>query len=148
MYSFIYIYRIGCYCRAGAMLDFLLFLKANKERFVQIFTFLFINLIGLSCHISFVYIFCILYLYEPRHDKTNKMGLRPAWIQTCLRIRAVWSGSMLFAYQPFYKSSYWKRTAWILEKINVHTVLKYKYPSTFGVLCLHQGCITCIMCTQ
>jgi hypothetical protein len=26
-----------------------------------------------------------------------------------------------------------------LEKINVHTVLKYKYPSTFGVLCLHQG---------
>jgi hypothetical protein len=29
---------------------------------------------------------------EPRHDKTNIMGLRPAWIQNSLRIRAVWSG--------------------------------------------------------
>jgi hypothetical protein len=28
-------------------------------------------------------------IYEPRHDKTNIMGLRPAWIQTSLRIRAV-----------------------------------------------------------
>jgi hypothetical protein len=28
-------------------------------------------------------------LYEPRHDKTNIMGLRQAWIQTSLRIRAV-----------------------------------------------------------
>jgi hypothetical protein len=27
--------------------------------------------------------------YEPRHDKTNIVGLRPAWIQTSLRIRAV-----------------------------------------------------------
>jgi hypothetical protein len=27
--------------------------------------------------------------YETRHDKTNMMGLRPAWIQTSLRIRAV-----------------------------------------------------------
>jgi hypothetical protein len=26
---------------------------------------------------------------EPRHDKTNIMGLRPAWIQTSLRIREV-----------------------------------------------------------
>jgi hypothetical protein len=26
---------------------------------------------------------------EPRHDKTNIMDLRPAWIQTSLRIRAV-----------------------------------------------------------
>jgi hypothetical protein len=34
------------------------------------------------------------------------------------------------------------------EKINIHTVLMYKYPSTSGVSCLHQGCITCIMCTQ
>jgi hypothetical protein len=28
-------------------------------------------------------------IFEPRHDKTNIMGLRPAWIQTSLRIRAV-----------------------------------------------------------
>jgi hypothetical protein len=26
---------------------------------------------------------------EPRHDKTNIMRLRPAWIQTSLRIRTV-----------------------------------------------------------
>jgi hypothetical protein len=26
---------------------------------------------------------------EPRHDKTNIVRLRPAWIQTSLRIRAV-----------------------------------------------------------
>jgi hypothetical protein len=26
--------------------------------------------------------------FEPRHDKTNIMGLRPAWIQTSLRIPA------------------------------------------------------------
>jgi hypothetical protein len=25
---------------------------------------------------------------EPRHDKTNIVGLRPAWINTSLRIRA------------------------------------------------------------
>jgi hypothetical protein len=28
-------------------------------------------------------------LNEPRHDKTNIVGLRPAWIQTSLLIRAV-----------------------------------------------------------
>jgi hypothetical protein len=28
-------------------------------------------------------------IIEPHHDKTNIMGLRPAWIQTSLRIRAV-----------------------------------------------------------
>jgi hypothetical protein len=27
--------------------------------------------------------------FEPRHDKTNLVGLRPAWIQTSLRIPAV-----------------------------------------------------------
>jgi hypothetical protein len=27
--------------------------------------------------------------YEPRHDKTNIMGLRPAWLQTSLRIHTV-----------------------------------------------------------
>jgi hypothetical protein len=28
-------------------------------------------------------------LYEPRHEITNIMGLRQAWMQTSLRIRAV-----------------------------------------------------------
>jgi hypothetical protein len=37
---------------------------------------------------------------ELRHEKINIMGLRPAWIQTSLRICAVWSGSMPFAYKP------------------------------------------------
>jgi hypothetical protein len=36
--------------------------------------------------------------YEPRHDKTNILRLRPAWVQTRVRLRAVWSGSMLFAF--------------------------------------------------
>jgi hypothetical protein len=40
---------------------------------------------------------------EPCHDKTNIMGLRPAWIQTSLRIRAVCSGFMLLAYKPYSK---------------------------------------------
>jgi hypothetical protein len=44
---------------------------------------------------------------EPRHDKTNIMGLRPERIQTSLRIRAVWSGSMLFAYKPYNKYRNW-----------------------------------------
>jgi hypothetical protein len=44
---------------------------------------------------------------EPRHDKTNIMGLRPAWIQTSLRIRAIWSGSMLFAYKLYNKYRNW-----------------------------------------
>jgi hypothetical protein len=41
------------------------------------------------------------------------VGLRPAWIQTSLRIRAVWSGSMLFAisFPACYRVC--KRTAWI-----------------------------------
>jgi hypothetical protein len=33
---------------------------------------------------------------EPRHDKTNIVRLWPAWMQTSMRIRAVWSGSILF----------------------------------------------------
>jgi hypothetical protein len=41
--------------------------------------------------------------YEPRHYKTNIMCLRPALIQTSLRICAVCSGSMLFAYKPYNK---------------------------------------------
>jgi hypothetical protein len=46
------------------------------------------------------------------------MGLRPAWIHTSLRIRAVWSGSMLFAYRPYNKYRNWLRTAWILIRLH------------------------------
>ena len=36
-------------------------------------------------------------LYEPRHDKTNKMSVRPAKTQISLGIRPVWSESSLCA---------------------------------------------------
>jgi hypothetical protein len=38
---------------------------------------------------DFYIIYKTLKQNEPRHDKTNIMCLRPAWIQTSLRIRAV-----------------------------------------------------------
>jgi hypothetical protein len=59
-----------------------------------------------------------VHTYEPRHNKTNIMGLQPAWIQTSLRIRAVWSGSMLFAisFSTCYRVC--KRTAWILISLS------------------------------
>ena len=36
-----------------------------------------------------------MYIYEPRHDKTNKMSVRPAKIQISLGICPVWSESSL-----------------------------------------------------
>jgi hypothetical protein len=42
-------------------------------------------------------------IIEPRHDKTNIMRLRPARIQTSLRIGADCLGSMLFAYKTYNK---------------------------------------------
>jgi hypothetical protein len=55
-----------------------------------------------------------IYIIELRHDKSNIMGLWPAWIQPSLRIRTDWSGSMLFAisFSTCYRVC--KRTAWIL----------------------------------
>ena len=35
--------------------------------------------------------------YEPQHDKTNKMNVRPAKTQISLGIRPVWSESSLSA---------------------------------------------------
>ena len=35
--------------------------------------------------------------YEPRHDKTNKISVRPAKTQIGLGIRPVWSESLLWA---------------------------------------------------
>jgi hypothetical protein len=56
-------------------------------------------------------------IYEPCHDKTNIVRLRPALIQTSLRIRAVWSGSMLFAISFSTCNRVVKRTAWILIRL-------------------------------
>jgi hypothetical protein len=51
------------------------------------------------------------------NDKSNIMGLRSAWFHTSLRIRAVWSESMLFAisFSTCYRVC--KRTAWILIRL-------------------------------
>ena len=60
----------------------------------------------LSCFVkltleSFIYKFrqynMWYYLFEPRHDKTNKMSVRPAKTQISLGIRPVWSESSLCA---------------------------------------------------
>ena len=40
---------------------------------------------------------CFNALFEPRHDKTNKMSVRPAKTQISLGIRPVWSQSLLWA---------------------------------------------------
>jgi hypothetical protein len=54
--------------------------------------------------------------FEPRHDKIN-MCLRPAWSQTSLRIRVVWSGSMLFTISFSTCNRVCKRIAWILIRL-------------------------------
>ena len=41
-------------------------------------------------------------LYEPRHDKTNKMSVRPAKTQISLGIRPVWSESSLSAWRKLW----------------------------------------------
>jgi hypothetical protein len=50
---------------------------------------------------------------EPRHDKTNTMGPRPAWTQTSPRTRAVRSGSTLLANSFSTCNRVCKWTAWI-----------------------------------
>ena len=42
---------------------------------------------------------CIKRQYEPRHDKTNKMAVRPTKTQISLGIRPVWSESSLSAWR-------------------------------------------------
>jgi hypothetical protein len=54
---------------------------------LMIYISLYSHTIGRSHKILLAFVFYAV--YEPRHDKTNKVGLRPAWIQTSLRIRAV-----------------------------------------------------------
>jgi hypothetical protein len=48
------------------------------------------------------------------------MRLRPAWIQTSLGIRAVWSGSMLFAISFSTCNRVGKQIAWILTRLRGH----------------------------
>jgi hypothetical protein len=55
--------------------------------------------------------------FEPRHDKTNIVRLRQAWIQTSLCICKVWSGSMLFSISFSTCNRVGKRTAWILIRL-------------------------------
>jgi hypothetical protein len=86
-------------------------------------------------------------IYEPRPDKTNIMGLRPAWIQTSLRIRAVWSGSMLFAisFSTCYRVC--KRTAWILIRLHdSYTSLNLSWNTK--LLTLLQFCMYVCVCVR
>ena len=46
--------------------------------------------------------------YEPRHDKTNKMSVRPAKTQISLGIRPVWSESSLSAWRKLWSlATHW-----------------------------------------
>jgi hypothetical protein len=74
----------------------------------------------LSCYYCNISISLLLhhqgycYTNELCHDKTNIMGLWPAWIQTS----AVWSGIMLFAISFSSCNRVCKRTAWILIRLS------------------------------
>ena len=46
-------------------------------------------------------------VYEPRHDKTNKMSVRPAKTQISPGIRLVWSESLLSAWKLGSLSTQW-----------------------------------------
>ena len=47
-------------------------------------------------------------IFEPRHDKTNKMSMRPAKTQISLGIRQVWSESSLSAWRKLGSlATYW-----------------------------------------
>jgi hypothetical protein len=61
--------------------------------------------------------FCFSSSFEPRHDKTNIVGLRTAWIHSSLRLLTVWSGSMLFAISFPTCNRVCKRRAWILIRL-------------------------------
>jgi hypothetical protein len=80
--------------------DFLKYLKYGYVGMMFYFHFHFFYILDYLFYRFYIFIVTI---YDPRHDKTNIVRLRPAWIQTSLRIRAVWSGSMLFAYKPYNK---------------------------------------------
>jgi hypothetical protein len=61
---------------------------------VQPIIFIALSYINTSYRLKAKYYICVSFVtsfylvkYGPRHNKTNIMGLRPAWIQTSLRIR-------------------------------------------------------------
>ena len=65
-------------------------------------------------------------MYEPRHDKTNKVIVRPAKTQISLGIRPVWSESSLCA-------------QWVakdMERHNWHLILNiYKHTTSYNMYC-------------
>jgi hypothetical protein len=71
------------------------------------------------------------YKFEPRHDKTNIMGLRPVWIQTSLRIRAV------FLHNTNLKQSLKQTVIHLANKIR-HMFLFYIQTAYFS---FHHTCI-------
>jgi hypothetical protein len=93
LFSFIYINKFDNSARSAVHIIFFLLCQLNN----------YIILTRKMAAEIEKYLQRIKNIFEPCHDKTNIMRLRPAWIQTSLRIRAVWSGSMLFAYKLYNK---------------------------------------------
>ena len=58
------------------------------------------NSLGLQCLLKYIlgFVSCQM-IIEPRHDKSNKMSVRPAKTQISLGIRPVWSESSLSAWR-------------------------------------------------
>ena len=55
-------------------------------------------------------------VYEPRHDKTNKMAVRPAKTQISLDIRPVWSESSLSAWRSIGSlSTHWAQAKTLIR---------------------------------
>ena len=77
-----------------------------KRRFYHSFTLHAKNKENWKCRV--VLFMFRLTKYEPRHDKTNKMAVRPAKTQLSLRIRPVWSESSLSARRkPGFLATHW-----------------------------------------
>ena len=74
----------------------------------------------------FLQIFMRSNSFEPRHDKTNKMAVRPAKTQISLGIRPVWSECSLFAWRKLGSlATHWAhsedsdQTGWMPRLISV-----------------------------
>ena len=77
-----------------------------------IIAYLFTLIFSSSCAIALMCSSSAILFYEPRHDKTNKMSVRPAKTQISLGIRPVWSEFSLCAQWVAKVSSCGQRRLW------------------------------------
>ena len=74
--------------------------RLRMPRLIWVFAGRTVILLVLSCRRSGINDLILgCFEYEPQHDKTNKMGVRPARTQISLGIRPVWSESLLSAWR-------------------------------------------------